>query len=144
MDQQLKPYADEDDRLAEQLHEQMGDEADADYPRPSLTDELRQLIGDGRALAEAEFAWQKARVTFAGKQAGGIAVLGLLAAALAFCALMALVFGTVLALVPLLSAWGAMAAVTGGLLLAAALAALTAVLRVRRLTRLIANRKAEP
>ncbi|MEO6717827.1 MAG: phage holin family protein [Novosphingobium sp.] len=140
MDEHSKSYAEKDERLTEQLAK----EDYVDYPQASLFDEIRDLIGDGRALAEAEFAWQKARVKFAGKQAGRIALLGLLAIALAFCALMALVFGTVLALVPILSAWGAMAAVTGGLLIAAGLAALVAVLRVRRMTRLIANRKAEP
>ena len=120
------------------------DEAEVLRERPTLEDDLRQLIDDGRALVEAELAWQKARAVFAGKQAGGIALFGLLALALAFFALMALVFGLVLALVPLLTAWGAMAAVTGGLLLAAALVGLLAALRARRMVRLIADRKAKP
>jgi hypothetical protein len=136
VDQQSDPYADEGDMLREQLT----DSAD----RPTLEDDLRQLMGDGRALLEAELAWQKARASFAGKQAGGIALLGLLALALVFFALMALVFGSVLALAPLLTAWGAMAAVTGGLLLAAALAGLMAALRTRRMVRLIADKQAEP
>ena len=136
MDEESDPYADEGDMLREQLTQS------AD--RPTLEDDLRQLMGDGRALLEAELAWQKARAVFAGKQAGGIALLGLLALSLAFFALMALVFGLVLALGPLLGAWGAMAAVTGGLLLAAVLAGLTAAMRVKRTLRLIADRKAEP
>jgi uncharacterized membrane protein YqjE len=113
-------------------------------PGPSLSDDLRQLIDDGRALAAAELAWQKSRAAYVGKQAGGIAILGLIAAALAFCALMALIFGLVLALTPPLSAWGAMGAVVGGLLLAALIAGSVAALRVRRVSRLIADRKAEP
>jgi len=120
--------------------EQLTDSADG----PTLEDDVRQMLGDGRALIEAELAWQKARATFAGKQAGGIALLGLLALALAFFALMALVFGTVLALATMLGAWGAMAAVTGGLLLAAALAALMAAMRAKRTLRLIADRRSEP
>jgi hypothetical protein len=102
------------------------------------------MIGDARGWAEAELVWQKARALFAGKQIGVIALLGLLALALVFFALMALVLGLVLALTPLLGAWGAMAAATGGLLLAAALAGLLAALRAKRMVRLIADRGAEP
>lgn len=111
-------------------------------PEPTLGDDLRQLIDDGRALAEAELAWQKSRAAFAGSQAGGIAAFLLLAAALGFCALMALTFGLVLALAPLLTAWGATALVAGGLLVAALIAGAAAALRWRRTARLIADRKA--
>ena len=111
---------------------------------PTLEDDLRQLIGDGRAWAEAELAWQKARAMFAGKQIGVIALFGLLALVLVFFALMALVFGLVLALAPVLGAWGATAAVTGGFLLAASLVGLLAALRARRMVRLIADKQATP
>jgi hypothetical protein len=131
MDEEFDPVAD------------AGEPAPEPSDAPSLGDDLRQLTDDARALVEAELVWQKSRAVFAGKQAGGIAVLGLLAAALAFCALMALIFGMVLALVPLLTAWGATAAVSGGLLLAALLAGLLAALRARRMLRLIADRKPE-
>lgn len=119
------------------------DEAEVLRERPTLEDDLRALIGDGRAFIEAELAWQKARAVFVGKQMGGIALLGLLALALAFFALMALVFGLVLALATTLGAWGATAAVTGGLLLVAALAGLLAALRTKRMVRLIADKQAE-
>lgn len=119
-------------------------EAEVLREQPTLEEDLRQLAGDGRAWVEAELAWHKARALFAGKQLGTIALLGLLAIALAFFALMALVFGTVLALVPVLTAWGATAAVTLGLLLAAALIGLLAALRARRMVRLIADKQAEP
>ena len=128
----------------------MDAEADPEKSEPGfatqarLGDDLRQLIDDGRALAAAELAWQKSRAAYAGKQAGGIAILGLLAAALAFCALMALIFGLVLALTPLLTAWGAMAAAVGGLLLAALIFGAVAALRVKRVARTIADRRAEP
>lgn len=115
----------------------------AELEEPTLGDDLRQLIDDGRALAAAELAWQKSRAAYAGKQAGGVALLGLLALALVFFALMALVFGAVLALAPLLTAWGATAAVVGALLLAALVAGGLAALRVRRIARLIADRKDE-
>lgn len=120
------------------------DAGDTPRERPTLEDDVRQMLGDGRAWVEAELAWQKARGLFAGKQLGIIALLGLLALVLVFFALMALVFGLVLALASTLGAWGAMAAVTGGFLLAAALAGLLAALRTRRMVRLIADRKAEP
>ena len=119
-------------------------EAEVLREQPTLEEDVRQLFGDGRAWLEAELAWYKARASFAGKQLGTIALLGLLALALTFFALMALVFGLVLALVPVLTAWGAMAAVTGGLLLAASLVALLAALRARRMVRLIADKQAEP
>ena len=122
----------------------MDAEADPEEYAPgpaTLGDDLRQLIDDGRALAAAELAWQKSRAAYVGKQAGGIAMLGLLAASLAFCALMALIFGLVLALTPLLTAWGAMGAVVGGLLLAALICGSVVALRVRRVTRLIADRR---
>jgi hypothetical protein len=125
-------------------HDPAGDEAEALREQPTLEDDLRTLIGDGRAFIEAELAWQQARAVFAGKQIGGIALLGLLALALVFFALMALVFGTVLALATTLGAWGAMAAVTGGLLFAAALAALLAALRAKRMVRLISDKRSGP
>lgn len=124
----------------------MADEAppnDDEPARVSLGDDLRQLIDDGRTLAEAELAWQKSRASFAGKQAGGIAALGALGAVLAAFALVALTVGLLLALTPLLTAWGATAAVAGGLLLAGLICGTLAVMRARRMMRLIANRKAE-
>jgi 4-amino-4-deoxy-L-arabinose transferase-like glycosyltransferase len=124
--------------------ETLSDQGEVLRERPTLEDDLRQMIGDARGWAEAELVWQKARALFAGKQIGVIALLGLLALVLVFFSLMALVLGLVLALTPMLGAWGAMAAVTGGLLLAAALAALLAALRARRMLRLIADRKTEP
>ena len=118
-------------------------EAEVLRERPTLEDDVRQLIGDGRAWAEAELAWQKARATFAGKQIGVVALLGLLALAFVFFSLMALVFGLVFALAPALGAWGATAAVTGGFLAAAALAGLLAALRAKRMLRLIADKRAD-
>jgi len=121
-----------------------GDQARRATSEPTLAEDLRQLIDDGRALAEAELAWQKARASFAGRQAGGIAILGTLAAALALLALFALSIGLLLALSPLLSPWGATAAVAGGLLLAGLLSGAAAAMRLRRMARLIADRKPEP
>jgi len=105
----------------------------ADPGERSLVDDLRQLATDARALAQAEAAYQKSRAAFAGEQAKRIAILGVLAAVLLFFALMALTVGLVIALAPLLTAWGATAAVCGGLLLAAGLCVLLASARWRHM-----------
>ncbi|MCB2075994.1 MAG: phage holin family protein [Novosphingobium sp.] len=99
----------------------------------SLPEDLRELAEDARALAEAEFAYQKSRAAFAGQEAKRIAILGLLAAALVFFALMALTLGLVLALTPMLTAWGATAVVVGGLLLVAAICGILAATRWRNM-----------
>jgi hypothetical protein len=112
-------------------------DAAGDDATRSLIDDARQLVEDARTLAEAELAYQKARAKVAGAHAGGIAGMGVLALTLIYFALMALVFGLVFALAPLLTAWGATAAVVLGLLLCAGLAALVALGRWKRLKALI-------
>jgi len=97
----------------------------------SLPDDVRQLARHARALAEAELALNKARAKYAGAQAKGIALLGVLAATLVFLAVVAAVFGAVLALTPTLGAWGATGAVCGGLLLVAFVLLLVLRARVR-------------
>jgi hypothetical protein len=89
----------------------------------SLTDDLRQLVNDGRTLLEAELAYQKSRAAVAGQGAKGVAGWGALALALLFFTLMALVMGLLLALAPVLGGWGAMAVVVLALLGATALSA---------------------
>ena len=90
--------------------------------KPSLADEVRQLIAAARQFAEAELAYQKTRAGLMGKTAAAIAGFGALALALLFFVLMALVMGLLLALAPVLGPWGAMAVVVGGLLIAALVA----------------------
>ena len=107
----------------------------------SLAGDLRQLIDDGRALAEAEFAYHKSRAALAGTGAKGIAIAGALAAALVFFALMALTVGLVIALAPLLTALGAAGAVFAGLLLLALLCARIASARWQRLAKALAERE---
>jgi hypothetical protein len=107
----------------------------------TLAEDLQQLARDARALAEAEFAFQKTRAAYAGAQAKGIALLGVVAAVLVFFAAMALVVGVVIALGPVLTAWGAMAAVTLGLLAIAGICLLAAKVRVRRMMNAIADKR---
>lgn len=91
------------------------DEGEAARDR-SLPDDLRALAAHGRAFASAEFAFQKARAGYVGRQAKNIAILVVVAVVFVFFALMGLVFGLILALTPPLTAWGATAVVCGVLL----------------------------
>ena len=118
--------------------------ADEAADQATLSEDVRRLIDQGKALARAELAWQKARAAYAGRQAGGIALLGALAAALAFFALMAMVVGALIALGPVLGAWDAVAAVAGALFAAALIAAATALFKARRTARRLADRPDAP
>lgn len=95
----------------------------------SLVDDVRSLIDDGRTLIEAELAFQKSRAAYAGNGIKSIALFGALAGVLAVFALFALVVGLLLALTPLVTAWGATAIVVAALGLGAALAARIAARR---------------
>jgi hypothetical protein len=117
--------------------------SEAEARERSLSDDLRQLAEDARALAEAELAYQRSRAAFAGQEAKRIAMLGALAAVLVFFALMALTVGLVIALTPLLTAWGATAAVFAGLLVVAGLFALLAASRWKRMAATLADEKPE-
>jgi hypothetical protein len=115
----------ESDELDEQVHSSDPSpeptEDSLTEPSPSLTDELATLIDDGRTYAEAELAFQKTRASLAGRKIGVTAGLIVLAVLLVHLALVALVVGLLIALVPPLGIWGSIAAVVGGLLLAIAL-----------------------
>ena len=96
------------------------DPADEDTGYETLADELRALVREAEGMARAELSYQIARATLAGRYAGRLIGLGLLALALVFFALMALVVGLLLALAPGLGPWGAMLAVVLGLVVASA------------------------
>lgn len=110
----------------------------------SLADDLRLLAEDGKAYAEAELAFQKSRAAVAGQGIRGIAIFGALAAALVFFALMALALGLVLALTPILGAWGAMGASFGGLLILAGICAMVAASRFKRMMRFVSPGAKQP
>jgi hypothetical protein len=101
----------------------------------SLLGGARALFEDGQTLLAAEIAFQKARVGFVLGRAKGILVLGVLALALLFFALMALVVGLLLALAPLVGPWGALAVVVFGLLALTGLSVLGMVRRIGAITR---------
>lgn len=91
-----------------------------------LRDEVAALVEDARTYAEAEMAFQKTRVSLAGKR--GARALGLLVLALVLLhiALIALAVGAVIALAPLVTIWGAIAIVVGVLLVGVAALVLSA------------------
>jgi len=99
---------------------------------PSLTDGVRALLEDGQTLVEAELAFQQARIAYGWGRAKGVAALLLFALAFAFFTLVALVVGLLLALTPLLTAWGALAVVGLGLMLLSGVCFFSAVSRFRK------------
>ncbi|MDP9057024.1 MAG: phage holin family protein [Pseudomonadota bacterium] len=109
--------------------------------KPSIADEVRQLIAAARQFADAELAYQKTRAGLMAKAAAAIAGFGALALALLFFGLMAVVVGLLLALAPLLGPWGAMAVVVGGLLIATLIAGLLAWRGVTRFMALLHDDK---
>lgn len=94
------------------------DRADEDR---SLLDDIGDLVGDAQTWFDAELSYQKVRAAFIGANLKQAVVLGLAAAVLVVVAVMGLTFGLILALVPLVTAWGATAIVAGVLLLGALL-----------------------
>ncbi len=97
----------------------------------ALGDGIRALLEDGQTLFEAELAFQQARVGYALGRAKGIALLLVAALFLAFFFLVALVVGLLLALTPLVGAWGALGIVGLALLLGTVGCAMAAVRRYR-------------
>jgi Flp pilus assembly protein TadB len=100
---------------------------------PSLIDDVKALVDDGKTYLEAELQFQKSRATFAVDRGKSGAVYGLAAAAVLHLALVALVVGAIFALTPLITAWGATAVVVGVLLVAGLLLGLAAKRRFARL-----------
>ncbi len=97
-------------------------------------DDVMSLVDDGLTYAEAEVAFQKTRLAYAGNRVKKIAILAGLSAVMVVFALFALVFGAILALTPLFTAMGATAIVVATLLVVALLFAIFAKARTRELT----------
>lgn len=115
--------------------------ATGDAATRSLVEDVKSLVEDGRTLLEAELAFQKSRAAIAGESAKGIAGWAVLALALLFLTLLALVVGLLLALsfASPLGPWGALGVVTCGLLLSGALSGWVAVRRIERIKALLAE-----
>lgn len=99
----------------------------------SLVDDLRALADDVQTAFEAERAFQTERATFVLNRSKGIAGLLLLALGCVYFAMVALVVGLLLALIPLVTVWGALAIVGVSLLLLGFIALSMARTRLRRM-----------
>jgi Flp pilus assembly protein TadB len=114
-----------------------GEAAPVDSPavtQPTLVDDVKALVEDGKTYLEAELQFQKSRAALAVDRGRSGAIYGVAAAAVLHLALIALVVGAIFALAPLITAWGATAVVVGLLLIAAVLLGLAAKRRFARLT----------
>lgn len=110
----------------------------------SLSDGVRALLEDGQTLVEAELAFQQARVAYGWGRAKGVAALLLFALAFGFFTLVALVVGLLLALTPMVGAWGALAVVGLGLLGLSALCFFSAISRFRKARDTLLGKDAAP
>lgn len=106
-------------------------EPSLDSPGNSLFGSIGDLVDDGQTLLETELDYQRKRLNYGLARSKGIVGLVLLGLALLFFALMALVVGLLLALTPMLTAWGALGAVFGGIVLAASLSFISAARKFR-------------
>ena len=136
-DDRIAPPAGDDGGAPELVEEQARAGDDAEHELRSLRDDVEALIDDGRTYLETELVYQKTRAAFVADRAKGAVIYGALAAAFAFLALVGLVLGLILALTPLLTAWGAGALVVGLLVLGAVGAVRTASRRWERLMQAI-------
>ena len=110
-------------------------EAEPDF-EDSLVEELATLIDGGRTYAEAELAFQRTRAKLTGRLIGVSLALVVVALILLHIAFLALAVGLVIALEPMLTIWGAVGLVFGGLLLLVALLGWMALKRAQKLGRL--------
>jgi hypothetical protein len=98
----------------------------------SLFDDVQAAIEDGKTYLEAEVTYQRTRAAFAADSFKDAALFAGLSMSLGLLALVALTVGLVIALQPLLTAWGSVAAVTGAWLLLAAIFMRMAAARWRK------------
>lgn len=104
-------------------------------PLGSLFDDAYALYEDGRTYLEAEVAFQKSRAGYASRETGSGIVFALGALAFLHLALIGLVIGLIIALGPILGAFGATAAVVGTLLVLMIIVGLVARSRFKRVGR---------
>lgn len=117
------------------------DDTENGEPQRSLFDDMEAIIGDGRTYLDAEIQYQKTRAAFVVDRAKDAAIFAAIGGALALLALVALTVGLVIALAPHLTAWGAVAAVTGSWALLAVFFIRLAARRWQRLLGAFLERK---
>lgn len=105
---------------------------------PVLSD-LRQLSAEAKAYVRAELAFQKSRARVLGQGGRSMALYGLFALIFVVFALGALTVGLLLALTPLVTAWGATAIVVGLWAVIAVFCGLRALATWRRVQQALAG-----
>ncbi len=106
----------------------------------SLMEDVRLLLGEARTFAQAELTYQKTRAAFVGAETRSIAVLGIGAVVLLLLAVVALVLGLVIALGTLIGPWLAMIVVPVAVLAVAAIMAISARTRLKRMVALLSGK----
>lgn len=102
-----------------------------------LIAELRLLLQDATGLARSEIAYQTSRAKVVGAGVRNMALAAVFALIFVIFALGGLTVGLLLALTPLVTAWGATAIVVGMLLLGAGLCLIAGLGSWRRMKRLL-------
>lgn len=110
----------------------------------SLRDDVEALIEDGKTYLETELVYQKTRAAFVADRAKGAVIYGAVAIAFGILALIGLTVGLIIALTPLLTAWGASALVVGLLVVGALIAMRAANRRWNRLMQAIESDAERP
>ena len=87
----------------------------------SLVDDIEDLVLDAKTYIDAELSYQKTRASFVGASVKRMLAFGVIAAVLVFFAAIGLTVGLIIALTPLITAWGATAVVVGVMVLLALL-----------------------
>lgn len=103
----------------------------------SLIGDIQGLIEDGKTYLEAELGFQKTRAAYVADRAKAAVVFGAVSVLLGFLALIGVTMGLIIALTPLLTAWGACGLVVLLLVAGAALAGRAAKRRWERLMAVI-------
>lgn len=103
----------------------------------SLIGDIQGLIEDGKTYLEAELGFQKTRAAYVADRAKAAVVFGAVSVLLGFLALIGVTMGLIIALTPLITAWGACGLVVLLLVAGAALAGRAAKRRWERLMAVI-------
>lgn len=101
----------------------------------SVFEDVAALLDDGRTLVEAELAFQKTRLSYAGQRGRNVAIFAIAAFMLVTLAIFGAVVGAILALTPSLGAVGATAVVVGVLIVIAGICALAAAQNARMIAK---------
>ena len=114
--------------------------AEGDSGIMPLIAELRLLLQDASTFARSEIAYQASRARVVGVGLRQIAIFALFTLIFVVFALGGLTVGLLLALTPLVTAWGATAIVVGALVLGAALCVMAGLGSWRRMKRRLAGK----